>query len=272
MSQSLPDEGVRSAWTLLALVHAALAVVMIVISIVWYATLAPRGVSTGQAVLLAVWLGVGVAQLKTRVVWYCVLGLLVYAIGENALKNGLVILLGSSVALGFLALAVTFPLYVAWRKGWCLTSAPAIPLDDKPWLISISAILIFTLVVAVLLVLRKFVASLGEAHPDGNIGFPNTTAMIAAPIIYGVTLLGLGVSVYSSVWSSLSTSGSYSHLFATFLMMILVIACPMHVVFGSPAYIEWAVMSGSAMLTLLLSILFLRFRGVRYVLQPYSEN
>jgi hypothetical protein len=260
---------VGHAWKRLAVVHIAIAVAIML----WSATfgekyfewLAP--ITMGQLALLAIWLPFAKGRLAIRFVVFFVLGPIIAAIGlylplwKNQFGGLLVSGIVSSIAN---LIIVSLPL--SFRSGWRLTLDYHGIVHRKPWQLSISAIFALTLLVALLLTLQRFVTSaLGLPNDVSATTFPRVLYItLAVFVIIGVSALGLSLAVLSAVWSCLATGGHRSRLCATLVLIGLLAAFPMHLS-GSPAHIQWARMIATSMLTVVLSLLYLRYCGLRIV-------
>lgn len=226
-------------------------------------------ISFGQLAVLAVWLTLGTGHAVFRLAIYFTLGILATAIGMNGVIHGVELLIVAAVQSTVMMLVVSLPLSILRVGGWRLVGGSAAYRDGAPWQISTRLILALTFLVALLLTLHRLVTLMGIPNDDGSIGFPNTPYSVLPFIIAsGVTAIGMSMSVASAVWSCLAARGYWSGLPTTLLVVALVAAFPMHASVGSRARMQWSAMIATTMLTVVLSLLFLRRCGVRAVRGP----
>ena len=263
---------VSSSWLLLALAHFGLSLT-VHIALQATGTMALHSLlfslSVSQLAVLAVWLTFGPGRIAIRLILYFILGVFAITFGDGAMPSLGDLRRSLFVAIA-MALAISLPLGISWLRGWRLMKGATEDGEVNPWQLSIKVLLVVTLLVALLLPLHRYVTAMGKTTDYGTIGFPPEEFRIASPIIDLVTLLGIGLSVGTSIWACLATNGFRSGLFATSLIMALVLAVPLHIRFGSIAHVMWVGWMGTAFMAVLQSLLFLRYNGVRFARLAHS--
>lgn len=259
-------------WKRLAIANVVVTVLLLVASVVSEGSRVDEltsSVSLGQLAIFAVWLTFGGGYFAPRLVTYLVLGTLVTAIGLNLPRNGTQVIPVASWQAVVMMFAVSLPLSISWVRGWRLVHGSSLDRDGRPWQVSTKLLFALTLLVALLITLNRLVTSMGVAHEGGRIAFPSSGyGVISGIVVFGVTFLGLVASVGSAIWACLSTYGYRSHLAATLVIVALLVGFPMHVRIASSAHFQWAVMMGTTMSTIVVSLLVLRGLGVRAVRVP----
>ena len=224
--------------------------------------------SAGQVAILAVWLTFGSGSLPFRLVIYFLLSTLTVAVGMLA-EPSMEMLIVASMQSTFMLFAVTCPLSISWASGWRLSCHFAAKRSGKQWQISTRLLLTLTLLISLLLTLHRLVTSMGFPQDNGKIGYANDRNIIfPMVVVVGAAFLGTSVSVLSAIWSCLAVTACWSRLCATAVVVLVWIAFPFHVGIGSPAHVRWASSTGATVLTVVLSLLFLRRSGVRAVAIP----
>ncbi len=267
MNKQSRPKSFRLAWWRLLIVHAVLFGIVLVATLLSADERVLRmasPLSFGQLAVLAIWLTFGEGKTAVRLAIYIVLGVVVSAIGMNAVRYGLETVVVASTQIIFMMLAISFPLSISRLRGWRLVDVSDSNRDDKPWEISTRLLFAMTLLIGLLLTLHRLVTSMGFPEDDGRLGFPNHPySALALVVVIGVTFLGMSLAIMSAVWSCLAAGRWLSRLLATSIVVALVVAFPMHIRGGSLAHMQWAGMIVTTMLTVVLSLLLLRRCGVR---------
>lgn len=270
------DTRSRAPWATLAAANLGVIVFVLLLALSTGLEFFPTllvAISIGQLSILSVWLAFGDSGLLLRLILYFILGGLVVSIGSTSFtfsgvsSPAIDVVLPSLVVVALFALVVSLPLSAYSWRGWRIIHHENHGNGEQtfPWQLSIRFLLTTTLMVALMMPLNKYVTSMGTVDNNGRIGFPPDEYNTAGPIINSVTLLGLGLSIVTSVWGCLAVTGVYSSSFVTLICMALVLAIPMHVRLGSIAHIQWIAWLSCAFATLLSSLLFLRIKGLRLV-------
>ncbi len=272
MNSSKQISPAEKAWRRLALYHVPLTVTLQVVMtftsspIVRWPVLA---VVVGQIALLAVWFTFGDGGTAFRLFVYLMLSLVAALLGFSAFGFSLDLFV-IPLVLSFGILFLTWgPLSMSWSRGWRLAADTPSDREGAPWEISTRLLLALTLLVALLMTLHGLVTSMGVPEEDGSYGFPDSGYLfLLGPVLWVVTPLGFSLCVTSAVWSCLATRGFLSHLCATSLIVALFAGIPLTLRLGSTAHLQWASRLAVMMLTVILSLLFLRMRGVRAIHVP----
>lgn len=233
------QDDIGQIWNRLARWHLAMTFVIASLSFFlepsWFGIVA--SVLHGQLIVLSIWLAFATAPISTRLELFFAAGVPVAVLSFAAPlwpTTFLPLFLISLWLTISVAIAYGLPLLIARHKGWQLTNDA--PNTVQPWRFSTRTILALTLLVALVLTLRRVVASMGIPYENGTIGFPdNSYSLLALPVVFCATQLGLSVSVLSAVWSCL---GNLTQLGATFVVIAIVCAFPVHL-HGGTAHLGW---------------------------------
>ncbi len=265
---------VRRAWFWLAVAHLATLPVLVIASL-W--RVAPNAISfvvTGQVSLLGVWMVMGIGRVLYRVA-FAILG----SVTLMAVANGLpsiasrsqdlrgmlvTILFGALLQLGMIAI----PLSYLQNTGWCLVDQAekkALP-SGAPLQFRVSHLLTLNVLVALILVVRNFVHSIGTIFESGAIGFQMVTFshIVAAIAVFGVTLLLMSTAVVTGFWACLGPHPPGYRLSVSFVSVALLCAFPLPIA-GGYAQVQWAMAILTFIAVVIFSLLLLRYLGVRLV-------
>ena len=265
-------DDIESIWKRLALIHVVVALSMLCVSIIFdsRALTSVLPVCMGQVALLAIWLALSTTPPQRRMLLYIGMGIPIAFIGFRITRgDSASVLFLSAYMLLVWAVIVSVPISVGRAKGWCLVLGAS---NDGPrWQLSIREIFALTLLVGLVLLLRRLVIAMGVPNEQGNVGFPDGPfSVLIAIAVFGGTTVGCISAILSALWSCL---GNLSRLPATLIVIAILCLCPLHLQ-GEEAQVQWALMIATFMLTVMLSLLFLRSNSVRIQARPkllYSD-
>ena len=266
---------VRRAWFWLAVAHLATLAVLVIASL-W--RVAPSTISffvAGQVSLLGVWMVMGKARLMVKIALAVLGGVALMTVvyyglpditgGSQGLRaRWVTILFEVLIQLGMIAI----PLSYLQNTGWCLvdrSEKKALP-SGMPLQFRVSHLLLLNVLVALILVIRKFVHSTGTILESGAIGFQGDTFshMVAAIAVIGVNLLLMSTAVVTGFWACLGPHPPGYRLSVSLVSVALLCAFPLHIA-GGYAQVQWTLAILTFMAVVILSLLLLRYLGVRLV-------
>lgn len=223
--------------------------------------LALASILLGQLMLLGVWVVFSDELGLYRPIIYTLLTGLAFLTGLNpsqiSWESALPLI---ATGLVYNLFTVVVPCAIARWSGWRLSTSMSS--KQKGWRFSIQSIFALTVVVAVLIALRQFIVSFGTPNEDGSITMHHSTySWIAMLAVFGINGAYTATLTLTSAWSCF---GDLSRLAATFCVMLVAAALPPHFTWGSDN-VQWIWTIVCSTLVTLLSMLYLRWRGVRLV-------
>ncbi len=266
---------VRRAWFWLAVAHLATLPFLVVASL-WYVV--PNAISLvvcGQISLLGIWLVMGKTRLMVRIA-LAVLGgvalMTVVYFGLPDITGGSLGLRARWVTIFYEALfqlgMIAIPLSYLQNTGWFLvdrSEKKALP-SGVPLRFRVSHLLLLNVLVALILVIRKFIHLTGTIFESGAMGFQGDAFSngVAAIAVIGVNLLLMSTAVVTGFWACLGPHPPGYRLSVSFVSVTLLCAFPLHIA-GGYAQVQWTLAILTFMAVVILSLLLLRYLGVRLV-------